>query len=118
MAAKSSRGEARLIRKKRVRKQIKGTDTTPRLCVYRSLKFTYAQLISDESGTVLLSASTQGASEKSAKSVSSAQELGKKLAELAKAKQISSVVFDRNGYIYHGRVKAVADGAREAGLNF
>ncbi len=118
MAGKSSREGARLIRKQRVRKQIRGTDATPRLCVYRSLKFTYAQLISDESGKVLLSASTRGSSEKSAKSVSSATELGKTVAALAKEKQITSIVFDRNGYLFHGRVKAVADGAREAGLQF
>jgi len=120
MATKKTRSEARLIRKTRVRKQIKGTGEKPRLCVYRSLKFTYVQLISDETGTVVLSCDSKQTivGEKSAKSVESAKALGMKVAELAKGKNIENVVFDRNGYLYHGRVKAVADGAREGGLKF
>lgn len=120
MATNRSRLESRLMRKERVRQQIRGTDAKPRLCVYRSLKFTYAQLISDESGRVVASASTRSftAEKKSSKAVDSAKLLGAKMAELAKAQKIEAIVFDRNGYLYHGRVKAVADGAREAGLKF
>ncbi|MDR2337470.1 MAG: 50S ribosomal protein L18 [Deltaproteobacteria bacterium] len=114
------RQEIRTTRKKGLRKKVKGTAEKPRLCVYRSLKYTYAQLISDEKGIVLGMASTkQLANTKlSAKCVDSAKALGKKIAEIAKAKNIETVVFDRNGYLYHGRVAAVADGAREGGLNF
>ena len=118
--ATKSREDARLIRKARVRRSVRGTNASPRLCVYRSLKFTYAQLISDESGEVIVSASTKqlGGVSKSAKAVDAAVALGKKVAELAKAKQVETIVFDRNGYLFHGRVKAVADGAREGGLKF
>ena len=117
---KYSRGEARLTRKARVRKRVTGTDAKPRLCVYRSLKYTYAQLVSDESGAVLatVSSRTVSASGKSARSIETSKEVGKKIAELAKSKDIKDVVFDRNGYLYHGRVAAVADGAREGGLIF
>lgn len=120
MAKGTSREDARIKRKQRVRKRVRGTDEKPRLCVYRSLKYTYAQLISDESGKVLGSASTRQVKgeEKSARCVESAKALGIKIAEIAKEKNISRVVFDRNGYLYHGRVAAVADGAREAGLEF
>lgn len=112
------RKKARDNRRVRVRKKIVGTDVLPRLNVFRSGKFTYAQLISDESGRVLAAASTRSivADGKSSKCTESAKELGKKVAELAKGQKIERVVFDRNGYVYHGRVKAVADGAREAGL--
>lgn len=112
--------EGRAIRQKRVRKQILGTDEKPRLCVFRSLRYTYAQLISDESGNVLAAASTRSlvAEGKSTGCKESAALLGKRIAELAKEKQIERVVFDRNGYVYHGRVAAVADGAREGGLKF
>ncbi len=106
-------------RKTRVRARVTGTETKPRLCVFRSSKYTYAQLISDESGAVLASASTKGLdADKSKASVDSAKKLGMKIAELAKEKKLTRVVFDRNGYIYHGRVAAVADGAREGGLEF
>jgi large subunit ribosomal protein L18 len=115
---RSNRQAARTVRQARVRKKIRGADSHPRLCVYRSSKYTYAQLISDESGKVLVSASTKQvcAEGKSRQSVESAKVLGQKIAELAKEKKIDCAVFDRNGYVYHGRVKAVADGAREAGL--
>jgi large subunit ribosomal protein L18 len=117
---KPSRDVARETRKARVRKRVKGTDDKPRLSVFRSLKYTYAQLISDESGRVLASASSKSvrADGKSARCVETSKEVGKKIAELAKEKNITAVVFDRNGYLYHGRVAAVAEGAREAGLNF
>lgn len=114
-----SRKQARDRRRRRVRRKILGSDATPRLNVFRSERYTYAQIISDESGRVIAAASTRAitAEGKSAKSTESAKELGKRLAEMAKEKKIERVVFDRNGYIYHGRVKAVADGAREAGLS-
>ena len=124
MARKSkSRDTARLRRKARVRATIQGTQEKPRLCVFRSLRYTYAQLISDDDGKVLASASTKtleqsGGESKSLSSKDSAKALGMKLAELAKEKNVSKVVFDRNGYVYHGRVAAVAEGAREGGLEF
>ena len=116
--AGKNRAEARERRRRRVRRKIRGTDARPRLCVTRSLSCTYAQLISDESGEVLGAASSRDLVEKgkSAKTVESAKALGGKIAELAKEKNISTAVFDRNGYLYHGRVAAVADGAREQGL--
>lgn len=123
--AKKTREDQRSKRKQRIRVHIRGTEERPRLCVFRSHKYTYAQLISDDTGTVITAASTKdldasGAGEKasSKSSVEVAKELGKKIAELAKAKKVERVVFDRNGYIYHGRVAAVATGAREAGLQF
>lgn len=115
----SPRLKSRLKRKARVRKSIVGTDQRPRLCVYRSLKGTYAQLISDESGKVLVSANSASVADgTSAKSVDAAKLLGKKMAELAKENNVEHIVFDRNGYLYHGRIAAVAEGAREAGLQF
>ena len=124
---KNSREAQRLKRKQRVRANIKGTDSRPRLCVYRSNKYTYAQLISDESGQVFAAASTRFIEESASKedgsvagagSMAMAEKLGQKIASLAKEKNIDKVVFDRNGYVYHGRVAAVASGARAAGLLF
>ncbi|MCC6933659.1 MAG: 50S ribosomal protein L18 [Deltaproteobacteria bacterium] len=114
------RRETRERRKMGQRKKVQGTVERPRLCIYRSLHYTYAQLINDASGTVIGSASTKQviAEKSSSKSVESAKALGKKIAEIAKEKKIEKVVFDRNGYLYHGRIAAVAEGAREAGLNF
>ena len=118
------RREGRDRRKKRVRKNIVGTTARPRLCVYRSLQYSYAQLVDDEAGKVIAtisskSISSAGSGKSSSKSnKDTAKEVGKKIAELAKEKGISRVVFDRNGYLYHGRVAALADGAREGGLNF
>ena len=111
-------GRTREDRKRSMRKAIRGSDVRPRLCVFRSLHYTYAQLISDESGKVFAAASTQGVATEgaSAKCKQSAKELGKVIAGKALEKGISKVVFDRNGYRYHGRVSAVAEGAREAGL--
>jgi large subunit ribosomal protein L18 len=113
-------GRDRDARKRSLRKIVVGNDERPRLCVFRSLKFTYAQLISDETGRVFGAASTQSESGEgvSPKSKGSAHVLGKKIASIALEKGISKVVFDRNGYRYHGRISAVADGAREAGLEF
>jgi large subunit ribosomal protein L18 len=113
---------ARLRRKVRVREKITGTDTRPRICVYRSNKHTYAQVISDDQGKTLLTVSTLSKeladSSKKNKGVNAAKDVGLALAKVCKQKNITKVVFDRNGFLYHGRVKAVADGAREGGLEF
>ena len=116
--ATQSRKQRRVMRKDRVRKTVKGTDVRPRLCVFRSLQFTYAQLISDETNQVLCSVNSKELGAKKAKNSEAAKEVGKKIAALAKEKNITAVTFNRNGYLYHGRVKAVAEGAREAGLEF
>jgi large subunit ribosomal protein L18 len=103
----------------RIRKTIKGTSECPRLSVYRSNKAIYAQVIDDLKGHTIVSASSResGVDAKSTK-VEQAVAVGKLLAEKAKAAGVTAVVFDRGGYLYHGRVKALADGAREAGLQF
>ena len=121
MAAKAElKRIARKRRQQRVRKNITGTDERPRLCVFRSLRYTYVQLISDDSSKVLASVSSRKiqADGKSSSSKETAKSVGLKIAEVAKEKNISKVVFDRNGYVYHGRVAAVAEGAREGGLKF
>jgi large subunit ribosomal protein L18 len=105
----------------RIRKKILGTSERPRLNVYRSLNHIYVQLIDDLRGnTVVFAHSAEGkkGERRTGGNVASAKEVGKLIAERAKAKGISKVVFDRGGYIYHGRVKALADAAREAGLQF
>jgi large subunit ribosomal protein L18 len=107
----------------RIRKKVVGTPERPRLNVYRSLNHIYVQLIDDLKGVTLAAASTaDDRQNKDARvrggNVASAKMVGKKIAELAKEKGFTKVVFDRGGYIYHGRVKAVADAAREAGLQF
>jgi large subunit ribosomal protein L18 len=105
----------------RIRKKMQGTAERPRLNVYRSLNHIYAQVIDDLHGKTLVSASTaEGKKEdrRTGGNVASAKAIGKTIAERAKAKGVTQVVFDRGGYIYHGRVKAVADAAREAGLKF
>ena len=113
---------ARHRRQQRVRKQVRGTDLRPRICVYRSDKHIYAQVISDEKGVTLISVSTLSPALKgklkSTKAVEAAKQVGKLLAEACKENNISHVVFDRNGFLYHGRVKALADALREAGLKF
>lgn len=103
----------------RIRKTIKGTAECPRLSVYRSNKAIYAQVIDDLKGHTIVSASSResGIDAKITK-VEQAVAVGKMLAEKAKAAGVTAVVFDRGGYLYHGRVKALADGAREAGLQF
>lgn len=117
-----SKDVARQRRKVRIRKKISGTAERPRLVVYRSNLHIYAQVVDDEKGATLVSASTLGlkkAGESGAHCTKAGGELvGKEIARLAKEQNISSVVFDRNGYLYHGRVKAVAEGAREGGLEF
>src|ERR1700681_1806005 len=106
----------------RIRKKMQGTAERPRLNVYRSLNHIYVQVIDDLHGKTLVSASTAEGKKKEDRrtggNVASAKAIGKTLAERAKAKGVTQVVFDRGGYIYHGRVKAVADAAREAGLKF
>lgn len=105
--------------KKRIRKNITGTTETPRLTVFRSNKEIYAQIINDLDGKTLAAASSLG--DKSTKGISKIEQaslIGKKIAEVATAAGVSNVVFDRNGYLYHGRVKALAEAARENGLKF
>lgn len=111
--------ENRIKRHKRVRGKISGTASCPRLNVFRSSKHIYAQLIDDEAGVTLCSASTlEKGFEGFGGNAEAAKKVGEKLAEKAKEKGIVDVVFDRSGYVYHGRVAALAEGAREGGLNF
>ena len=107
----------RLKRHKRIRKSITGTQEKPRLSVFRSSKHIQIQLINDESNSTILGMSTVSLKETSTKS-DKAKALGKKFAEALKDKKVESIVFDRGGYKYHGRVKAVADGLRENGIKF
>lgn len=104
----------------RIRRRVKGTPERPRLAVFRSLKHIYAQIIDDVHGRTLAAASSAAKSSGLAGggNVASAREVGRLIAERAKEKGIRRVVFDRGGYLYHGRVKALADAAREAGLEF
>ena len=102
----------------RIREKLSGHAQRPRLNVYRSLNHIYAQLIDDSQGVTLVSASTLQAKAKTGGNVAAAKEIGKLVAERAQEKGIKKVVFDRGGYLYHGRVKALADAAREAGLEF
>ena len=102
----------------RIRRKMQGTAERPRLNVYRSLNQIYTQLIDDLAGTTLASASSVTAKLKTGGNVAAAKEVGKLIAEKAKEKGIKKVVFDRGGYLYHGRIKALADAAREAGLDF
>ena len=113
----SKKEERRLKIRRRIRKTVSGTADRPRLSVFRSNKEIYAQLVNDDLGTTLASASSKDVSAKGNK-VDSSKEVGKSLAEKAKASGIENVVFDRSGYLYHGRVKSLADGAREGGLKF
>ena len=117
MSKKSAKGRAR--RKLRIRKKVSGTNTRPRLSVFRSAKHIYAQVVDDLSGQTLVAASSNSkAFSAEGNKTDAAKAVGAAVAEACKAKGIESIVFDRNGYIYHGRVKALADGAREAGLSF
>lgn len=106
--------------RRRLRTRISGTAAKPRLSVFRSNKQIYAQLIDDEAGVTLASCSSRekDLNLQAVSKTESSKEVGKKLAEIAKSKGIEAVVFDRGGYKYHGRVKALAEGAREGGLNF
>ncbi len=101
-----------------IRKKIKGTAERPRLTVYKSNTAIYAQLIDDVKGHTLAAASSTETGKSKNINIEKSKEVGKKLAEKAKESGIENVVFDRNGYIYHGKIKALADGAREGGLKF
>jgi large subunit ribosomal protein L18 len=107
---------------KRIRKKVSGTAARPRLCVHFSGKHVYAQVVDDDAGKTLIAAATTEKAvlgkNKSASNRASAEVVGKTIAERAKAKKIDNVVFDRGGFIYHGKVKALADAAREGGLKF
>ncbi len=122
MGSLNLKKQARLKRKKRIRKKIFGTTERPRLSVFRSSKHIYAQIIDDTSGHTLVAASSLEPVVKEQPKfddkISKANYVGKLLGERAVAKGVGKVVFDRNGFLYHGRVKAVSDGAREAGLEF
>jgi large subunit ribosomal protein L18 len=121
MLTKITKNEKRGHIHERIRKKLQGTAERPRLNVYRSLNHIYVQVIDDLHGKTLVSASTaEGKKEdrRTGGNVASAKAVGKIIAERAKAKGVTKVVFDRGGYIYHGRVKALADSAREAGLQF
>ena len=122
--ASNVRSIGRWRRQARGRKKVLGTDARPRVCVFRSNKHIYAQVISDDRGTTLVSASTLSANlpgaakGKKGKGVEAAKQVGLALAKICQEKKITRVVFDRNGFLFHGQVKAVADGAREGGLEF
>jgi large subunit ribosomal protein L18 len=102
----------------RIRAKISGTAERPRLNVYRSLNHIYAQLIDDAQGVTLASASTMALKIQAGGNIAAAKQVGKAVAEAGVAKGVKKVVFDRGGYLYHGRIKALADAAREAGLEF
>ena len=111
--------KARLKNKIKIRKKISGTAERPRFTIFKSGKHLYAQLIDDQAGTTLASSSTLKKGKTGTyTSRESATELGKSIAAEAQKKNISNVIFDRNGYLYHGKIKSLADGAREAGLKF
>lgn len=113
-----NKNSRRLRIKQGIRKKISGTDSRPRLSVFKSNTGIYAQLVDDLKGTTLAYASSKELGSISNTNVAVSKEVGKKLAEKAVASGVSEVVFDRNGYLYHGNVKALADGAREGGLKF
>ena len=125
MIGKTSKDQTRQKIHTRIRKKIAGTTERPRLSVYRLVSHVYAQIIDDAKGSTLVSATSvekgkglKGEKRPTGGNVASAKEVGKLIAERAKEKGIKKVVFDRGGYLYHGRVKALADAAREAGLEF
>jgi large subunit ribosomal protein L18 len=116
--ARDSKNEIRLRIHKRIRHKLAGSEQRPRLAVFRSVKHIYAQVIDDTKGHTVASASSNEKSAKNGGNLTGAKSIGKLIAERAKEKGIKAVVFDRGGYLYHGRVKALADAAREAGLEF
>uniref|UniRef100_A0A7V4G890 Large ribosomal subunit protein uL18 n=1 Tax=Desulfobacca acetoxidans TaxID=60893 RepID=A0A7V4G890_9BACT len=122
MSAINPRQAMRLKRKRRIRKKISGSAARPRLTVFRSAKHIYAQIIDDERGATLVAAGTLSPELKdklsSLKKTEAAREVGKLLADKAKSRGITQVVFDRNGFLYHGRVKSLAESCREHGLVF
>ena len=118
MITQTKRNEIRQRIHDRIRRKLAGTGERPRLNVYRSLNHIYAQVIDDQKGETLVSASTLSLKLKTGGNVASAKQIGKAVADLAVKQGIKKVVFDRGGYLYHGRIKALADAAREAGLEF
>ena len=122
MGSANRRKALRLKRKKRIRKKLSGTSDRPRMSVFRSAKHIYSQIIDDTKGTTLVTASTTEKevieNQKFENKTAAATYIGQLIAERATEKGIKSVVFDRNGFLYHGRIKAVSDGARKAGLDF
>ena len=120
MIKKESRNSMRISRHERIRKTLMGTSTTPRLCVFRSNTGIYGQIIDDENRTTLVSASSldKDLKLKNGSNVEAAKVVGASIAKKAKAAKITKVVFDRGGYLYHGRVAALAEAARENGLEF
>jgi len=121
MLTKISKNQKRGHVHERIRKKMRGTEERPRLNIYRSLNHIYVQVIDDLNGKTLVSASSaEGKKEgrRTGGNVAAAKDVGKTVAERARAQGVTKVVFDRGGYIYHGRVKALADAAREAGLKF
>ena len=118
MARGDSKNIIRLRVHKRIRSRVAGTPERPRLAVFRSVKHIYAQVIDDTKGHTVVAAGSTERDSKNGGNVAGAKEIGKLVAERAKDKGIKAVVFDRGGYQYHGRVKALAEAAREAGLEF
>lgn len=122
MAAKSVRLEKRFRRKQSIRKRLVGTTERPRLSIFRTSNHMYAQIVDDTTGNTIVSASTLSkelkGKIKSTGNIEAAKKVGELLSKVAKKNKISTVAFDRNGFLYHGRVKALADAAREGGLEF
>ena len=120
MIKKKSKNDLRVRIHTRIRKMLKGTTEKPRLAVFRSVKHIYAQVIDDSTGNTIASASSNEKAGiiKAGGNLTGAKEVGKLVADRAKEKGVKKVVYDRGGYLYHGRVKALADAAREAGLEF
>ncbi|MEI9812493.1 MAG: 50S ribosomal protein L18 [Acidobacteriota bacterium] len=116
--ARDSKDQIRQRIHKRIRRRVAGTAQRPRLAVFRSLKHIYAQVIDDGAGRTLAAASSDEKGGENGGNVAGAKAIGKLVAERAQQKGVEAVVFDRGGYLYHGRVKALADAAREAGLKF
>ena len=114
----ATRAVAREKKKMKIRKRVTGSGERPRLCIFRSSKHVYAQVIDDVTGTTLASASTLDTDGGKGANKDACAAIGKEVAKRAVAKNIKQVVFDRNGYLYHGRVKSLADAAREGGLEF
>ncbi|OGI25851.1 MAG: 50S ribosomal protein L18 [Candidatus Moranbacteria bacterium RBG_13_45_13] len=112
-----NKSQKRAKRIRRTRAKISGTASRPRLCVFRSLKYIYAQIIDDENGRVLASVDSRKI-KKAKNNIETAGKLGEEIAKIAMEKKIKEVFFDKHGYKYHGKVKAVADGARKEGLKF
>ena len=118
MVTKKDKNVSRVRRHARVRAKISGTSEAPRLCVYRSNKNIEAQIIDDVKGVTLVASSSMSLKLENGSNIEAAAKVGQDIAQKALAKKIKKVVFDRSGYIYHGRVKALAEAAREAGLEF